>query len=485
MSDAASSEDEQDASSMVPPGTVLAGKYRIDALIGKGGMGSVWSAVHLGLGQRVAVKLISRRYAASREARHRFDLEAKAVAQLRSRHVVQVYDNGETGDGTPFIVMEYLDGESLDRCLQRMGRIPLSEAVRIVTQVGRALSRAHGLGIIHRDLKPENIFLARSQDEDETVAKVLDFGIAKIKNPETGDSGTRTGAVLGTPLFMSPEQARGLKTVDHRTDVYSLGMVVYTMVTGQTAFSGESFGDILLAICTKPLPPVRELAPWLPPAFDGWLARACAREPGDRYRSIDELVDALCSVAGLKTLPLSREQASSAMSAPLPTVQDSGVRSPSAALATQASPPAGYRGTTSAVELSDAGLPKRSLAPFAVIGGLLLLGGGALAVFFARKGGTGIAAGASQDTVALQAIPSSTPSPTASASAPTVDLRPVDTLPREGAAPDAPKQPSQKASTSPKPSGKLGEAAKPAAKTEPKGTGGKPKSSGGTVDLGF
>src|SRR3954453_7665729 len=281
MSDATLDQDG-DTASLVPPVTVLAGKNRIDHLIGKGGMGSVWSAVHLGLGQRVAVKLISRKYASSREARHRFDLEAKAVAQLRSKHVVQIYDNGETTDGTPYIVIELLDGESLDRRIEKVRRMALPAAVRIVSQVGRALARAHALGIVHRDLKPENIFLARAQDEDEEIAKVLDFGIAKIKNPETGDSGTRTGAVLGTPLFMSPEKARGLKTVHPRTDVYSLGMVVYTMVTGQTAFSGESFGDILLAICTKPLPPVQAVAPWIAPGFDPWLQRACAREPDDR-----------------------------------------------------------------------------------------------------------------------------------------------------------------------------------------------------------
>src|SRR4051794_22407185 len=286
-------DEDQDLPSRLP-GTVIAGKYRIEAMIGKGGMGSVWAAMHLGLGQRVAVKLIAKRYASSREARQRFDIEAKAAAQLRSRFVVQVYDNGETEDGTPYIVMELLMGESLDQRIQKHGPLPLDATSRIIGQVGRALSRAHSLGIVHRDLKPENIFLSRSEDEDGEIAKVLDFGIAKIKSPnDGGGSGTRTGAVLGTPLFMSPEQARGLKSVDHRTDVYSLGMVTYMMLTGHSAFSGESFGDILVAICTQPLPSINLIATWLPPGLDAWLHRACAREPAERYQSIDELLEGL------------------------------------------------------------------------------------------------------------------------------------------------------------------------------------------------
>src|SRR5262249_9058139 len=147
---------------------------------------------------------------------------------------------------------------------------------------------------------PENIFLTRTDDDEGEVAKVLDFGIAKIKSPDAAsDSATRTGAVLGTPLFMSPEQARGLKSVDHRTDIYSLGMVTYTMLTGQSAFSGESFGDILVAICTQPLPSMKRAAPWLPAVIDDWFKRACAREASDRHNSIDELLEGLYQAAGL------------------------------------------------------------------------------------------------------------------------------------------------------------------------------------------
>jgi serine/threonine-protein kinase len=285
-----------DPAASLPAGTLIAGKYQLERMIGKGGMGSVWAAMHLGLHQPVAVKLISQYYARSAEARQRFDREAKAAARLKSRHVVQIYDNGETADGTPYIVMELLDGEPLDARIKRLGRLSLEQTVPIVIQIGRALSKAHAVGIVHRDLKPENVFLAR--DEDGEVAKVLDFGIAKIKTTDPGSSGTRTGTVLGTPLFMSPEQARGLRTVDHRTDIYSLGMVVYMMLTGSTAFSGESFGDILLAICTGPLPSVEAATGSLPPGVDTWFSRACAREPAERFGSVEEAVDALAVLAG-------------------------------------------------------------------------------------------------------------------------------------------------------------------------------------------
>ncbi len=278
-------------------GQTLAGKYQLEREIGAGAMGSVWLATHLTLGQRVAIKLISQEYAFSREARARFDNEAKAAAQLRSRFVVQVYDNGETEDGTPYIVMEYLEGESLEGRLQRAGAMGVDECVRVVSQVARALERAHALGIVHRDLKPANIFLARSLDDDAIIAKVLDFGVAKMTHDET--STTRTGSVIGTPQFMSPEQVRGLKTVDHRSDLYALGVITYTMLTGRLAFNGEAFGDLLLAICTQPLPSIHSENPSLPPSLDGWFYRACARDPDQRFQTGGDLIDMLVVAAGL------------------------------------------------------------------------------------------------------------------------------------------------------------------------------------------
>jgi serine/threonine-protein kinase len=287
---------------LVWPGAIVATKYKLDAVIGEGGMGSVWSATHLGLGQSVAIKFISKEFIRSPEALRRFDAEARAAAQLRSRHVVQVFDTGTLEDGTPYIAMEILHGETLQTRVHRAGPVPLAEGVEIVRQCCRALSRAHAAGIVHRDIKPDNIFLAQSNDDDGYLIKILDFGIAKIgarPNEQSAHSATRTGAVLGTPLYMSPEQARGLKTIDHRTDLYSLGLVAFTMFSGNLAFSSESFGDLLLQICTAPLPSVRTSAPWLPVAVEVWFQRACARDPQDRYASAQEFSDALQAAAGV------------------------------------------------------------------------------------------------------------------------------------------------------------------------------------------
>jgi serine/threonine-protein kinase len=280
------------ASALVAPGAIVAGKYRLDAVIGEGGMGAVWAATHTGLGQAVAIKFISREFVTSPEALRRFDSEAKAAAQLRSRHVVQVFDNGTLEDGTPYIAMELLRGENVYARVHRAGPVPLAETIEILGQCCKALGRAHAAGIIHRDIKPDNIFLAQT-DEEGLLVKVVDFGIAKFAGGPNDHASTRTGAVLGTPLYMSPEQARGLKTIDYRTDLYSLGLVAYTMLTGNLAFSSESFGDLLLQICTAPLPSLCANAPWLPAPMEHWFQRACARDPANRFGSAQEFADAL------------------------------------------------------------------------------------------------------------------------------------------------------------------------------------------------
>ncbi|HEX4338408.1 MAG TPA: protein kinase [Polyangiaceae bacterium] len=367
MSDHGDLGDEEPVPSLAM-GTLIGGKYRVEKLIGRGGMGSVWSAVHTSLGQRVAVKLIAKRFAASREARHRFDLEAKAVAQLRSRYVVQVYDHGETEDGTPYIVMELLEGESLDARLSR-GPLTLAATSSILDQISRALSRAHALGMVHRDLKPENVFLTTSPDDDGEVAKVLDFGIVKMRGHE-GIGSTRTGAVLGTPLYMSPEQARGLKTVDHRTDLYSLGMVTYTMLTGQPAFTGESLGDLLVAICTEPLPQLTKLAHWLSPPIDAWFQRACARDPSERFTSVEEMTTEFAVSAGLRT---SGPVALTSAPAPANPVHPQSIGVSGVGAVTGPTP---GEHTAAPFSVTDHDIPKRSLAmPVAIVAGVVALAG--------------------------------------------------------------------------------------------------------------
>ncbi|MEO8900326.1 MAG: serine/threonine-protein kinase, partial [Polyangiaceae bacterium] len=203
--------------------------------------------------------------------------------------------------GTPYIVLEYLDGESLEQRMERERDLPLNDAVRITRHVGRALSRAHAQGIVHRDLKPGNVFLTRSEDDElGWVAKVLDFGIAKLEEHGIAST-TKTGTLLGTPLFMSPEQVRGASSVDSRTDLYALGMVFYNMITGNFAFNGESFTDVLVAICGAPLPDLRAASPWIPVSVGDWFQRACARDPQQRFQSADEMVEALDMALGVST----------------------------------------------------------------------------------------------------------------------------------------------------------------------------------------
>jgi serine/threonine-protein kinase len=285
---------------MVAPVELVAGKYRLTRLLGRGGMGTVWEGVHTTLGTRVAVKFIDVEHADSPEARQRFENEARAAATLRSKHVVEVYDHGVTVDGRPFIVMEFLDGEPLDRRLDRVGRLPARETAHIVLMVSRALSKAHASGIVHRDLKPENVFLVWDDEDGADVAKVVDFGIAKFTDNSVGSSSaTRTGSVLGTPYYMSPEQARGLRSVDYRSDLWSVGVIAFRCITGRLPFEGEAVGDLLVKLCTAPIPVPSQIVTDAPPGFDAWLHRALSREPEARFQSAQELGGSLATVCGL------------------------------------------------------------------------------------------------------------------------------------------------------------------------------------------
>jgi serine/threonine protein kinase len=283
----------------------VAGKYELVRLIGRGGMGAVWEGRHATLGTRVAIKFIDTEYADSVEARARFDNEARAAATIQSKHAIQIFDHGVTDDGKPYIVMELLLGEPLDARIDRLKRMPLVDVTRILRQVARALARAHEKGIIHRDLKPENVFLVRTPDDDDEIAKVLDFGIAKFKKIDgqsasgSVTSSTKTGAVLGTPFYMSPEQARGLRDIDHRSDLWSMGVIAFKCVCGVLPFEGVSVGDLLVKICTSPAPAPSSLVPSLSPSFDSWFARALEKDPARRFQSAGELSDALAYAAGL------------------------------------------------------------------------------------------------------------------------------------------------------------------------------------------
>jgi eukaryotic-like serine/threonine-protein kinase len=277
--------------------SVLAGKYRLVSLIGRGGMGSVWKAEHLGLRAPVAVKLIDQSIEMLPEALSRFHREAQAAASLRSPHVVQILDHGvDDASQVPFIVMELMEGESLASRLERVNRLSAPETASIVSQVARALIRAHEAGIIHRDLKPDNIFLVRNEDDE--IAKVLDFGIAKSKAHAIGsDTATRTGSMLGTPYYMSPEQISGSKEIDFRTDLWALAVIAYEALTGARPYTADTVGGLAIQICTqRPVPPSAH-AP-VPAGFDAWFDRATALDVSRRHASARELAEDLRRVCG-------------------------------------------------------------------------------------------------------------------------------------------------------------------------------------------
>jgi serine/threonine-protein kinase len=272
-------------------GHVIAGRYRLVQRLGQGGMGSVWSAEHLELRSKVAVKLIVPRYANDPDMLSRFVREARAAAALRSPHVVQIFDSG-LDEGLAFIAMEQLEGESLAARLDREHTLSPKLTATVVTHVARAITRAHEANLVHRDLKPENIFLV--QNEDELVAKVLDFGIAKVLAGEDGEppsTRTETGKLVGSPYYMSPEQARG-RDVDFRSDLWAIGVLAYECLIGKRPFTGISLGEIILAICTEPEPVPSKSGP-VPEGFDAWFARATARDPNQRFQSARELSAAL------------------------------------------------------------------------------------------------------------------------------------------------------------------------------------------------
>ncbi len=278
------------------PGRVIAGRYRLVSQLGQGGMGSVWRADHMSLSSPVAIKLIDPEIASRPEMLERFQREAQSSAALRSPHVVQILDYG-VDEGVPFIAMELLDGESLAGRIARVGKLPFGDTVRIVAHIGRALAKAHEGNVIHRDLKPDNVFLVKNDDKE--IAKVLDFGIAKItgNGPGSGkgSNATRTGSILGTPSYMSPEQAQGTKTIDSRSDLWSLAVIAFQCVVGHVPFQSEALGDLLIKICIHPIPVPSQLA-MVPPGFDAWWAKASSRDPNQRFQSGKDLAEALRQV---------------------------------------------------------------------------------------------------------------------------------------------------------------------------------------------
>ncbi|MEY2936546.1 MAG: hypothetical protein RL033_7295 [Pseudomonadota bacterium] len=273
---------------MSAPPRILGEKYQLIRPLEQGGMGSVWLAEHLSLASPVAVKLMAAELGTSEELRQRFLREAHAAAALRSPHVVQTLDYGVDGD-TPYIVMELLEGESLAARLTRQHRLSPQETELVLRHVSRAVARAHELGIVHRDLKPANIFITHNDEEE--VIKLFDFGIVKAMTDAGEAAQTRTGSLLGTPAYMSPEQLEG-KHCDYSADIWAMGVIAYQCLLGQPPFAGAGLGGLVRAVTSEPLPVPSEHG-LVPEGFEGWFARACARDPGERFASAREAAQEL------------------------------------------------------------------------------------------------------------------------------------------------------------------------------------------------
>ncbi len=284
-------------SNMVMEGRVLAQKYELVRLLGQGGMGAVYEARNH-LGKRFAVKLLLKpEFAQDPGLTARFFREAKASAAIESEHIVEVYDTGvDPETNFPFIIMELLKGEDLEHTIGRVGALNTVGAARVIAQAATGLGKAHEAGIVHRDIKPANIFMT-TRESGDSVVKILDFGIAKqqMEQLQSSDAGlTKTGSMLGTPLYMSPEQAQGLKTIDARTDIWSLGMCLYEALSGRTPWGDvDTLGALILSICSRDVAPQQDCAPWVPAELAHVVHWTLTRDVNQRCPSAAALVEAL------------------------------------------------------------------------------------------------------------------------------------------------------------------------------------------------
>ena len=271
-------------------GEVLAGKYRVERILGKGGMGVVVAATHLQLGQRVAIKFLLEN--ATKETISRFIREARAAVRLRSEHTARVLDVGDLPNGAPYMVMEYLEGNDLSHLVRSRGALPVADAVLYVLHTCEAMAEAHSIGIIHRDLKPANLFLTRGADGALTI-KVLDFGISKTLDEQDEVELTRTTALLGSPLYMSPEQLRSAREVTVQSDIWSLGAILYQLLVGEVPFNTRAFSELIMMVNMQAPPPMATLRGGIPPGLEAAALRCLEKKPEARFANVGELAWAI------------------------------------------------------------------------------------------------------------------------------------------------------------------------------------------------
>lgn len=401
------------ASDQLVPGAVLAGKYRIDRVLGAGGMGVVVAAHHVHLEERVAIKTLLPEMLAHSEAVERFLREARAAVKIKSEHVAHVSDVGTLENGAPYMVMEFLEGEDLSALVDKRGPLPVEQAVEFVLQACEALAEAHALGIVHRDLKPANLFCVRRADGLLAV-KVLDFGISKMS--PLGGSGpdmgmTKTTAVMGSPYYMSPEQMLSAKNADAQSDIWSLGAVLFELLSGVTPFSADTLPELVLKVSNTDAPDVGTRRSEVPAGLRAVVARALQRDRAKRYTNVAELAFELAEYGPAKRAQASAERASRVLEA-------AGLRTGSGqagGVGAAASREPVSAGTMVTFEHTDRGAKKPSRKGYVL--GLAALTLAGFAVFFVARGGAGepepaIAVQSSQSPATAELLP-----PEASASA--------------------------------------------------------------------
>lgn len=419
----------------ISPGTVLADKYRVEKVLGVGGMGMVVAAHHMHLDERVAIKLLLPEMLSNADAVVRFAREARAAIKIKNEHVVRVMDVCTLPTGAPMMVMEYLDGDDLSALIQRHGCLPLPQVAEFVLQACEAIAEAHSLGIVHRDLKPGNLFITHRNDGSPCV-KVLDFGISKVTTPGRGFDMTSTQSVMGSPLYMSPEQMSSSKHVDARTDIWAIGIILHEALTGKPPFEGESITQLVASVLTTSPAPAHTLRPDLPPGVDPVILRCLEKDPNQRFRSVRELADALAPFAPARAYGSAERIASYGGSATPASEYNPQRESPSAGwrgtLPISASPVA----TSPPVEAPADQLPISRTPRWIVAGVLLvaagiLVGVGVVAALGASRGKTPSPAG-DEATHAATTMVSSAPvasdnAAASQASAPSASVAPLAT----------------------------------------------------------
>jgi len=359
------------------------GNYQALSLLGEGGMGAVYLAEHPGIGRRVAIKVLKAELDHDPQLLTRFLNEARAANAIRHPNIIEVLDSGTTERGASYLVLELLEGESLSARIKRLSRLDERSAIEIAMQTASGLGAAHAKGIIHRDLKPDNLFvIPEESDAARERVKILDFGIAKL-HMTAGDSlKTRTGTLMGTPVYMSPEQCLGTKEVDHRSDIYSLGIIIYEMLAGRPPFVSEGFGELLSMHLHEKPGSLRAFAPQVSPEVEFAVVRMLAKKPEERYQSMAEVRAALAAAAGLPH-PVVPEHK-------LGTTDQFGVRATLAAHATENRPRTLSPSTLTPGGLTTSAIPEVTVKvrrkPWAVVGiacGLIAIA--VLAAVFLRK----------------------------------------------------------------------------------------------------